>query len=65
MEIADVGGLRCCKRNAFLSILTAIDFVNEQYGVELTKQEVKCIFSDKNKQCIVMRCSFYMGVTND
>ena len=64
-KLADVGGPRCCKRNAFLSILTAIDFVDEQYGIKLTKQEVKCIFSNKNKQCIGMRCPFYMGETND
>ncbi|MCR1960851.1 hypothetical protein CWE04_02620 [Thomasclavelia cocleata] len=64
-KLADVGGPRCCKRNAFLSILTAIDFVNEQYGIKLTKQEVKCIFSNKNKQCIGMRCPFYKDESND
>ena len=64
-KLADVGGPRCCKRNAFLSILTAIDFVNEQYGIELAKQEFKCIFSNKNKQCIGMRCPFYKDESND
>ena len=64
-KLADVGGPRCCKRNAFLSILTAIDFVNERYGIALAKQEVECTFFDKNKQCIGMRCPFYKGVAND
>lgn len=64
-KLADVGGPRCCKRNAFLSILTAIDFVNERYGIALAKQEVECTFSDKNKQCIGMRCPFYKGGVND
>lgn len=62
-KIADIGGPRCCKRNAFLSILTAIDFVKEQYGIELVNQEVKCTFSNKNKQCIGIRCPFYKDGT--
>lgn len=64
-KIGDVGGPRCCKRNAFLSILTAIDFVNERYGIELEKQEVKCEFSLKNKQCIGMKCPFFKGDTDE
>lgn len=58
-KIGDVGGPRCCKRNAFLSILTAIDFVNEKYSIKLEKQEIKCEFSIKNKQCIGMQCPFF------
>lgn len=57
-NLAEIGGPRCCKRNAFLSILTAIDFVQERYGIELEKQEIHCDFSEENKQCIGARCPF-------
>lgn len=58
-KIADVGGPRCCKRNAFLSLLTAIDFVKERYGIELPKSEIACEFSPKNKQCLREECPFF------
>lgn len=58
-KIADVGGPRCCKRNAFLSLSSAIDFVEEKYAIRLTKQAIKCDFSNQNKQCIGIRCPFY------
>lgn len=58
-KIGEVGGPRCCKRNAFLSLLTAIDFVKEQYGITLPKKDVKCCFFGKNQQCIASRCPFF------
>lgn len=64
-KLAEIGGPRCCKRNAFLSILTAIDFVNERYGIKLEKQEIKCEFYSKNKQCIRIRCPFYKGENDE
>lgn len=57
--IAEVGGPRCCKRDAFLAFSEAIDFVNEKYDVTLEKTEIKCEFSGKNQQCIGTRCPFY------
>lgn len=59
--IAEVGGPRCCKRNAFISLLTAIDFVNETYGIELPKNKPVCCFSHKNRQCIKPQCPFFKG----
>lgn len=58
-KIAEIGGPRCCKRNAFLSLSTAIDFVKEQYGIELPKNKVTCCFSNKNEQCIALECPFF------
>lgn len=57
-KIGEVGGPRCCKRNAFLSLQTAIDFVNERYGIQLPKHEIVCSFSSRNMQCIKERCPF-------
>ncbi|WP_296878871.1 DUF5714 domain-containing protein [Thomasclavelia sp.] len=61
-KIGEVGGPRCCKRNAFLSLLIAIDFVNERYHLNLPKNNVSCIFSNRNKQCIKERCPFYKSM---
>ncbi|MDE6953142.1 MAG: hypothetical protein K2P09_04960 [Erysipelotrichales bacterium] len=58
-KIGDIGGPRCCKRNAFLSMLTMIDFVKERYGIELEKENVECEFSSMNKQCIKEECPFF------
>lgn len=58
-KIAEVGGPRCCKRNAFLSIRTAVDFVKRQYDVALPKRDITCIFSHKNEQCLKSECPFF------
>lgn len=58
-RIAAIGGPRCCKRNAFLSLLTAIDFVKKHYGITLDTQEVHCTYSHRNAQCIGNRCPFF------
>ena len=57
-SVAEIGGPRCCKRGSFLSILAAIDFVKEHFGVEMEKPEVKCHFSAQNNQCIGKHCPF-------
>lgn len=57
-EIGRVGGPRCCKRDSFLSILSAVDFVREHFGIEMEKAEVICGFSSQNNQCIGKRCPF-------
>ncbi len=56
--IGDVGGPRCCKRNSYLSILAAIDFARNNLGVSMEREEIKCIHSDRNNQCIGKRCPF-------
>lgn len=56
--IGEVGGPRCCKRDSYLSILQAIDFVKEHMGIQMEKQDILCGFSAKNNQCIGKRCPF-------
>ena len=36
-KIGETGGPRCCKRDSFLSILAAVDFVEEHFGVKMEK----------------------------
>ena len=57
-QVALNGGPRCCKRDSYLSILTAVDFVKEHLGVEMEKPEVKCSRSRINNQCIGKKCPF-------
>ena len=56
--IGKIGGPRCCKRDSYLAILSAIDFVKEHFGIEMEVREIVCIHSSKNSQCIGARCPF-------
>ena len=58
-KMSAIGGPRCCKRNAFLSIGTAIKFVENNYGIKMESDKIMCEFRDWNKQCIKNRCPFY------
>ena len=57
-KIGEIGGPRCCKRDSFLSILSAVDFVKSHFGIEMEKPEVICRYSSQNSQCIGKRCPF-------
>lgn len=57
-EIGKIGGPRCCKRDSYLSLLAAIDYVKEHFGVEMERPQIMCHFSGRNNQCIGERCPF-------
>lgn len=57
--IGEIGGARCCKRDSYLAILAAIDFVAEHFAIQMEKPEIICQFSNKNNQCIGNRCPFH------
>ncbi|MBQ1491198.1 MAG: SAM-dependent methyltransferase [Blautia sp.] len=59
--IGEVGGPRCCKRDSYLSVLSAIRFVREHFGVEMEEGKVVCTRSGMNAQCIGRRCPFFAG----
>ncbi len=58
-EIGKIGGPRCCKRDSYLAILSAIDFEREHFGIEMEKKPIVCIHSGINNQCIGGRCPFF------
>ena len=58
-KMSEIGGPRCCKRNAFISLITAVDFVNKKYKINMEKDTVICNFHKSNKDCIKDRCPFY------
>ena len=56
--IGEVGGPRCCKRDSYLSVSRAVDFVKENMGIEMKKSDIVCTYSRQNNQCIGKRCPF-------
>ena len=56
--IGEVGGPRCCKRDSYLAITKAVEFVKENLGIEMELDEIKCVHSSQNNQCIGVRCPF-------
>ena len=57
-KIGEIGGPRCCKRDSYLSILSAVDFVKENFNIEMGSEKIICTHSQKNNQCIGKRCPF-------
>lgn len=56
--IGSIGGPRCCKRDSYLSILVAIEYVKEHFGIEMDSSDIQCSHYKQNNQCIGNRCSF-------
>ena len=56
--IGATGGPRCCKRDSYLSILQAVDFVRENLGINMERPLIRCSYSGQNNQCIGKRCPF-------
>ena len=58
--IAENGGPRCCKRESFWAIITAVEFVQREFGVVLPIElPPPCPFTSLNSECIRERCRFY------
>lgn len=58
--IAEHGGPRCCKRDTFLAIHSAIDFLKRELKAELPfDRRVDCSFSAINKECLKENCPFF------
>lgn len=59
LRIGETGGPRCCKRNSYLSIQSAVRYVKEIYGISMETGPVICSRSNQNNQCIGRRCPFH------
>lgn len=60
-SIGKNGGPRCCKRDSYLAVLSAIDFAAEHLHVRMEKTTPVCTRSRLNNQCIGKRCPFFGG----
>jgi len=58
--LAQTGGPRCCKRDAFFAFGSAVEYINENYEVKIPVSGIKCAFSHRNEQCLKERCPFYV-----
>ena len=58
-KISKHGGPRCCKRDSYLSIETAIDFIKENLDVALEKTDITCNHFHQNNQCKKTECLYY------
>ncbi len=58
-EIAMQGGPRCCKRDTFLSLETAVTFLEKHTGFRIDSSEIVCTFHNRNKECKLNDCRYY------
>lgn len=58
-RMAEIGGARCCKWNAFLALSYAAAFVKDKYGIPMECAKIHCDFSPKNAQCLGNKCPFH------
>ena len=61
LKIALTGGPRCCKRNTFTAIKTAVEFSYLELGVkmEMPEDRIVCDFYPLNKQCKGVECPYF------
>lgn len=60
-NLAAMGGPRCCKRDAYTALKTAIPYVKERFGITLPEENTVCGFYLKNGQCLGERCPYNPG----
>jgi len=59
-RVADYGGPRCCKRDTFLALQSAVEFSKTHLDVYIGEySQPLCTFSDLNKECLKNNCPFY------
>lgn len=57
-ELARDGGPRCCKRDAFIALETACDYIAKRCGIELERSRIVCGYYPQNKQCLGSKCRY-------
>ena len=60
-SISTHGGPRCCKRDSYLAIQAAVEFVAETLGTHMEITAPVCTRSQLNNQCIGALCPFFGG----
>lgn len=58
-NISKHGGPRCCKRDSYLSLETAIAFIKENLNITLEKTDILCKYYPQNNQCKKSECLYY------
>jgi hypothetical protein len=58
-NIANNGGPRCCKRDTFVAIETSRDFLEINCNIKILTDNIKCTFSNMNKECKKNECKYF------
>lgn len=59
-RIAEPGGPGCCKRSSYLAVLGAVEYMEQNFGVNLeTPDVIVCEFHPYNRGCIMEKCPFF------
>lgn len=60
IQLALIGGPRCCKRNSFIALKVGARIASEKFGSEMDiPADPVCQMHDENPDCIRDRCPFY------
>ena len=63
VRIAEVEGPRCCKRNCYISLCSALDSVAQSLGLQLPQPgKIVCKYHEDNPDCKKNACPFYPEV---
>ncbi|MDD3233344.1 MAG: DUF5714 domain-containing protein [Candidatus Methanomethylophilus sp.] len=58
-RIAELGGPRCCKRDSYTAVKTAVEFTARELGVQMEMpKKIVCRFYPQNAQCRGVRCPY-------
>lgn len=64
-EIGKIGGPRCCKRGAFISIRETAVFIKENLGIDMEMPDkIICSFYENNNECLAVNCPFFPNNRN-
>jgi hypothetical protein len=59
-KIAENEGPRCCKRDSFFALFSAVEFLEREFGVKIpANYPAVCAFDAFNKECHKAACPFY------
>lgn len=65
-KMADIGGPRCCKRAGYVSVITAVPYINQVLHSSMELPDaVTCSFFRSNGECIKMSCPFFPGASSE
>lgn len=60
LQIAKVDGPRCCKRNSFIALQSAIASIEKSLGIQLADPgKIVCNYHAENAECKKNACPFY------
>lgn len=59
-KISENGGPRCCKRNTYIAITSATDFLEKYMNMHLELPDnIQCVHNNRNQECKRNACKYY------